>query len=334
MADYIPRPGDYDLSLPAPYHQKGANVRVYVLAAQYSALKATVDRYLNAAAPAGLSYQPLGNRVAATFMSIKEIRCAIEALGSMHEVDCAFFIPLIRWQSGLPSGVAFFPLDLFVNNSWAMATGREVHGFRKDLGVSFSSLDVNDELVWSHQAKDLTHIDTWTIDPRDAASRLKVRRIVELTGPATAGSTAWSVGGFVDTVLALMGDLGPLGAALAQLPVPPGYGSWLELVAEKIVEALSGLGLGGAPAVRLPIVFLRQFRDPRNSQKADLQEVLEAEMEIPLSSIGGQLLTGSYVLHFYDTASHPLALELGVSAAEPSTFSVQANLDFRLLHAV
>jgi hypothetical protein len=330
MPNYITRPDGYELVLPAPYTQKDANARLYLMSGNTLEMQATANRYLNGVAAPGTFYTPLGNIVVAAFMAIREVRCSVTGLGSMHEVDCAFFLPLIKWKSGLPSDVAFFAPYLFVNNSWAMATGREVHGFRKDVAHSFSDLDVNKYDSWSHAAKDLTHIDAWAMDPKSALSRLEIQRLVELHGPDPAPPGDPLVDAFITLILGILGDLGPLGAALAALPVPSGFPSWLMVVAQAVVEKLTTTDANGDSALRLPMLFLRQFCDPANSTQADVQSLVEADMVAPFSSMSASLPGGTFRLKFFDKASHPIAKELGLSAEETSNLTVDATLDFQL----
>lgn len=333
MPVYISRPDDYELVLPGPYSMKGANARIYMMTADYGKMQATADRYLNAVAPAGTTYSPLGNVVVAGFMAIQEIRCDLPDLGFMHEVDCAFFIPLIKWRWGWPSDLAFFSPYLFVNNSWAMATGREAHGFRKDVAVSFSELDVNDLDEWEHRAGDLSHIDAWAMETRSASTRLAIHRLVELEAPAPPPSSSALVAAFPMLVQALLGDLGPLGRSLSSLPAPSGFASWTEVVVGRIIDKLTTTGPSGEAALRLPMVFLRQYRDPATPVQADVQSLVEADLVAPFSSMSGELLGGDFTLRFYAKASHEIAEELGLSAAESSRLTVDANLDFFLLNA-
>jgi len=251
----------------------------------------------------------------------------------MHEVDCGFFIPVIQWENFVPRDVGFFAPYLFVNNSWAMATGREVHGFRKDVALSFSAQDVNDYDNWSHKAADLTHIDAWAMETKSAASRLQPHRLVEIVAPANAAEGNTPANAFLELVLAIMGSLGPLGGPLSNLPPPPNAASWLNVIAQMIIDKFTTTDAQGQPAVRLPIVFLRQFCDPASSTQADVQAVVQADMVVPISSVGATFPGGGYQVKFFHKDSHPIAAELGLDAVENSQLTVNADLEFQLLQA-
>jgi hypothetical protein len=84
--------------------------------------------------------------------------------------------------------------------------------------------------------------------------------------------------------------------------------------------------------VKLPILFLRQFRDPRDSGKALEQSLLQASTCLPLNKLSGHKLPGGYQITFHDTASHPFSTELGIASGVPtvSSLTVGAHCDFTL----
>ena len=115
MPQYITRPGGHDATYPGPYTATGVDLRLYVLNAQFAPLLATVDRYVNALAPAGTRYIPLGDRVIACFAAMDNVVSSNLQLGSMREVDIAFFIPVVRFDHFIPRQVVFFAPYLFVD---------------------------------------------------------------------------------------------------------------------------------------------------------------------------------------------------------------------------
>jgi hypothetical protein len=86
--------------------------------------------------------------------------------------------------------------------------------------------------------------------------------------------------------------------------------------------------------VRVPSVLLRQFRDPRQSGKADVQEVLEVESVATPTGAPWALRPSEICLHHAD--SHPIAAELGLDNDRwiRANLSMELNMDFVLNDAV
>jgi hypothetical protein len=328
MPNYITRPGGHDATYAAPSTATGVNMRLYVLKTSFARLAATLDRYVNPVAPAGVTFVPLGGSIVATFAALGKVVASNPALGSMREVDIAFFIPTVRFNGFLPTKVVFFAPYLFVDIPQAGATGREVHGYRKELGTSFSTTDIYNP-AWVPNAADLTHIEAWSIAA--PSGPLQRTKLVEVTPAAGAPiNFANPVAAMLEFLAALMDDLtslvstitGNLGGVITE-PL-------LKLALTPIFQALLGNN-----SLTVPILFLRQFRDPTNNTQADVQELLLAETTVPLSQLSGAKLPGPHALTFHDTASHPFGTELGTTSgvATVATLTAQATCDFTLKQA-
>jgi hypothetical protein len=251
----------------------------------------------------------------------------------MREIDIAFFIPVLRFHGVLPTGVAFFAPYLFVDIPQAVATGREVHGYRKDLGTSFSDVDIHAD-AWVAKAADLTHVDAWAVAA--AGERLRPHRLIDVALPAAAGApVAWpsqeeAVAELVDALTG--GDLAHLlGSASALLGL--GAAALQATLKHTLVTLFHALVQG--IEVSLPIVFLRQIRCPHPSGQADVQQVIEAPTRLALASLFAHKLPGAYALTFYDQASHPFSLELGVPNGAPvaASLAIEVACDFTLEEA-
>ena len=308
---FVTRPGGYDLSNQPPYSIEGCSMRMYLLRADYGALQGSVNRYLtDIVSDEGESFHPLGNRVIACFTAASKVTSSDPALGYMHEVDCGFFIPVLRCGAdGLPNGWGVFAPYLFVNNDWASVTGREVHGFRKEVATSFSSThDVND-MSWCHQAAYLDRIETWAIDKPGVDSRLQKHVICEVDGEVQGQAGIAPL----DVICSLFGDH----------PLPH--------LAESLASMIAGrIHLDWQ--VHIPIYFLRQLRNPGEGADASPQSIVEGRLGIPISSVHGFHLAGDFTLRFKELASHPFREDLGLAPDEPhnSHLTLNVKLNYEL----
>jgi hypothetical protein len=322
---YITRQGEgYDLSLAGPFRNRSANMQLHVLDAKLIPLLKTLYHYLNHVAPAGVTYLPLGDRVVVSCVDIPEGRAGDESLGSTHEVEVAFFILALRCDP-LPSGIVAFNPYLFVNQCWAMVMGREIHGFRKEIATSFSqTLDV-DGPGWTNRARDVEHVEAWAMRHRAPGSRLERMKLMEIRHPAEPAPRAGSTEALIP---ALIGH-GP-----HELPrdVFPHH------LADKLpgFQALSALlmALLRGSEVHVTSVFLRQFRDPRQSAMADVQDIVEAtSIATPK---GKPVILPPSEIFLHRAASHPIARELGLDDETwiRANLSMEVNMDFVLNDAV
>src|SRR6185295_11645014 len=97
MAKYITRPGGHDTTYVGPYPAAGVSLRMFLLKGHFKSLMTTLDRYLGPVAPAGEFYIPLGDRIVAVFAAMEKVQGGDSSLGSMREIDVAFFIPAVRF---------------------------------------------------------------------------------------------------------------------------------------------------------------------------------------------------------------------------------------------
>lgn len=311
--DYIDRPTGYDLSLPGPYHQQGVTMCVYVVPADKAALQRTLDRYLNVVSTRW-EYRPLTGHVMGVFADMKSVTSADPNLGHMHEIDVSFFVPALRFEKGgfLPHGIAAFIPYLYVNNDWAMATGREVFGFRKEVGLSFSDQDPNGP-DWPG-AEALTHVDAMVMLEKSAAANLSPHRLIDLHTPAAprARESNWSHlhEAFDEVVGRLLGGV-------ARDTV-------------RVIESLFG-DHKRQLSLDIPTVFLKQFRDAVEADKACYQTTFEANGAAKLDTFrGGGFLRGDYAITLSSTPSHPIAQELGLDDRKPIPveFAFEVDVDF------
>jgi hypothetical protein len=241
----------------------------------------------------------------------------------MHYVEISFFVLALRFDP-LPRAIVAFNPYLFVNTAWTMVMGREVHGFRKDVSTSFSkTLDV-DGPGWRNRARDLEHVEAWAMRRRGHDSRAERMMLVEIRHPQDSTPVSHGARPLVDALIGsglsgLLDDLPPI--LRDKLPQPGKLAAMLE-------DFVQG------PAVRVPMIFLRQFRDPRESTKADVQELVEAEAVVTPNGLPSILRPSEVLLHH--AASHPIGEELGLANETwiRAQLSMELNTDFVFHDAV
>jgi len=282
---YINRLGGYDLALAGPYQQQQVTWRVFVLGARHDALQATCDRYLKNGKVRYVPFFPKG-LVLLTMLDMQRVTAGNQALGFMHEIDCAFHIPVRA--DGSPSPRVFMPY-VFVNDVWPMTTGRDVFGFRKEIARSFSDHADDDAVQGAHE---LTHVDASVIPaPGD---KLQRRRVVDVRGPVTppifqsgAGAHGW------------LQDL------------------WnLLFAAERdILTALLALLRPGNAVLSPRVVFLKQQRDTFAQDRACFQQVFEAAFQLKAADFRGahRRAADEFEISVQSYASHPIVEELGLA---------------------
>jgi hypothetical protein len=222
-----------------------------------------------------------------------------------------------------PTRIVSFAPYLFVNNVWAMVTGREIHGFRKDLATSFATTDV-DGPGWQHRAADIQHVETWAMRERGKQSRLERMKVLEIQAPASPTSSP-DLG---DLVAAFIGSgIDALADQVAEF-LPTGT---LKDLSKRVEDLLTSFVSG--LTVEVPMAFLRQFRDARSTRYAQVQEVLQAKAVGHMTALPSRLEPSRFRFHHAD--SHPIAEELGLEANTwlTSDLSLDVNLDFVLSDA-
>ncbi|MBN1178933.1 MAG: hypothetical protein JXD18_06965 [Anaerolineae bacterium] len=286
-----------------PYLQRNAHIAAFLLPADGRKLAQMCDRYLNDPANRAVEYAPLVPNVFVLYaeMSIASLDARDQALGWTRETELSFWVPTVARASvgGLlvTDHLAWFLPALVVDNPYAIATGREVFGFPKLFGQFEKPADIRrpefDASVWGFER----------LGP-DAEGGMRPWLDVRRTGDGEAART-WS--------------------------------SWDEAWAEGI-----DLLLGGTePSARVlamdemdvPLVFLKQFRDASDTQRACYQALVEAPARVQQFYNGGPL-EGTYHLTFHALESpalpQMLGLPLDASGALQAITGLWVHLDFTL----
>lgn len=303
----------YATSLPGPYTQLDASMAGYVFRADGYAVQGVINHYLKGDEEHHYFALPM---VVLTMVDMPRVFLSKNpSIGQMHEIDGGYQISCISVNKQTHElGIALFMPYLWVNTGTAMATGREVLGFQKDVAISFSE---DDEQV--KDASQLTRIQAW-VTPA-FGDRLQRGLLAEVhpaaSSPGLVSSKVATLEHLGANLLHLVEDALPrLGAAINQV-----------LPAHRLVDvgALRKL-LDGRSAPALSVAFIKQFRDSQQGDRACYSRVFAAPAVVSKTELR-ELGFGRRV-SIPNLASHPIASELGLLAHEQAGGVYEASLTF------
>ena len=257
-------------------------LRAFPVRADKAKLQAWLDTMFAEPSGGEVRYQAIGSRV---FLSIAEIGKQYEldptdrAKGWTSEIDAFLWVAARREHAGL-FAYRSIPVYLFVDTGIALAAGREIWGFPKQLGQFAQSA----RGATPGAARDFT-AEAFVVSPFSPETEARWAPIIELR-PAqpTDGGVIHSIEAFVEKVLM---ELGGEFALLA-------------------MELASALGASG-----VTMSFLKQLPDAAAPTLASYQAIIEAKATISkLRAMG--LTDDAYQLRVTSYDSHPFLAELGV----------------------
>ena len=304
---YIARGGEQTFG--SPYEATDVTYRYFVIKADLAALKETCDRYLSTPANRAPAYQPVTPYILftyGTFGCLRSLTVPDSQRGFVQETECALwlFCAPVEDHGGNPVAVrltGFCPY-LFVDNQFAIASGREVYGFPKQHAA----------LQFPQDPETVFRVSTLVFPSVGDGVREEEREVLSIHPAADAAQhpsalvEAWKTaeGAFrflADTFL-------------------HGHGGTPELGMQFLFDTFQHF-----TSQSLRIALLKQSRSPFHSDTADLQMILEAPMKFTAVK-GWRLLPPGYTVQVADFPSHPIAAELGIQAGVP----VQTELAFEL----
>ena len=165
MPYYVERGGE--VSLCPPGVAMGTRAYCFVLEADRTKLAEMFDRYLNEPSMGAVHYEPVGSLVILMFANIPHLSATLPPdvrMGYMVEREVAV------WTLGYDTvrdQFSMFNPYMIVNHPWAMAMGREVYGFPKQLGV----VTLPDDGKPDKYALDLPGVEQWGPDHEFACRR-------------------------------------------------------------------------------------------------------------------------------------------------------------------
>jgi hypothetical protein len=238
---------------------------------------------------------------------------------------------------------------VFTDSGQTVATGREVYGYPKQIGV-FEN-DFPDRLV---QGGDTT-VEALSINPFAPNSRAELRPMITVrrqmpshedvvTDSEQAGFSIFDeftslFPGEVETSAELPFTPSPTPHAVItpvdappppRAPLPREWVRRMITTIESIVLGTNSTDLIWSMIHDPTLVFLKQFRDVSCQTKACYQAIVEAPLTVHLLGARYQRLQPNrFEIRFADLASHPIATDLGLApGALTPVNAFQARFDF------
>ncbi|MCW6037431.1 NAD(P)-binding protein [Spirulina subsalsa FACHB-351] len=286
---YIERGGEQ--SFLQPYILQGTNFYGFFLKGNLSHLQALCDRYFNAPSQGQVEYRPLSPYVLLSFDRIAHIT-STEApdrdKGFFSEQgEVIIWIPVMAGHSRgdrfVVDHLAVFIPYIFVNNSPALVSGREVYGFPKQWGWIDFPTNPNERGDFNLEAV------AWeTFSPESAGIRQPILSITPTS--SGKGDRPWS-------------SLTTISQDILTLLLPQGLNlPGIDLPRHLLENLLTG---------SFNTVFLKQFRDATDGRQACYQAIIEAPTQLQHLH-DGKLLGDRFLVTLPPLASHPIAQDLGL----------------------
>ncbi|HXU31446.1 MAG TPA: NAD(P)-binding protein [Thermoanaerobaculia bacterium] len=271
-----------------PFVARGTKMTIFPVAAKRASLQALCDRHLQIGGPT--LYRPL-LPLALFYAQDNAAVEASEPSAAVRELDFGFLVPLLATEPDGSARIVAFTPYLWVDTELACRAGREIYGYPKGEAT----------LVLPPEREGAYSVDGWVAN----AGRFEKRRLVEAR-PTEGKSHLFD----------LSAGLGPVGALaeLVALFAAIGLGDAVWALAK---GALDDLASG-----QVPMIFLKQFRDIAEPNRACYQAIVEAEAKKLGDFRAGGRLHGSYKLEVADAPSYPLASRLGLEGERTAGGSV------------
>ena len=288
MPRYVERDGETVYR--PPYEQKDTSLSGWLVRSNRASLQAILDRDLNRPAGGAVDYRPLTSTVLLSIASIRQIHSLDPrdaGYGWIAEIDVCVWILTGAFKDGELDHIAWYVPYIWVDNPYAMATGRETLGYPKTIGWMKTPADRHDPgPLW---------LDSLVLSPHAPTTELKRERIFTLRRASDTGTApeAWADDA-KDAFLAIARMFFALGDV---------HCDWA-----RFVSAFKDL-LGG----HMPLVFLKQFRDSATPDQACYQAIVEASATVQSFRRGG-LLPGDWQLDLNQYDSLRMRSNLGLEA--------------------
>ncbi len=307
-----------------PYESKRTRLFGFMLEGSTEALGAMLDRYLNEPSGGAVDYRPASKYVMLYFASLDFTRSA-EPPDSMigwfneHEVG-VFSLAYDAIQDKL---VVYVPY-IFVEASQTMSGGREVYGFPKQLGEIHmpAAGEASDEFELCARAASSFRPDTQLVNrrvlrvgpnpdglPRRPLGDAKSAAAAIFSDPALSEITAPDRTALLPS---LSTHAGPMTHGVPPLSIRQQSNQGDLDTAAVMGAAAQSLDLAAEVLEgRVPMVFLKQFRDVEYPERACYQAITEVSNKASRYH-SAAILDGDITVEFSDLDSHPIMHELGL----------------------
>ena len=289
------------IGAPQPFLLYKVEMHGFAFPGSMRALRGLCDRYLNLDPHRRVVYEPFARHVLLTFSTIEWVTSENQRFrnkGGIHEWELAIWVAVRRRGT---ARILLYTPYVFVDNSPAIPTGREIYGFPKEAGQF-------DKGGWA--SGDRFSVEAYSLPHFGATALMDLHGLLEVKRTQAAAATQPAVGGFEDVAALLQQALLerlPAAAAHEAAPMPPS-GLW---------------------PPHGPLVFLKQFPEAAATAGACYQGVVEADMQV--TALRGFKLFGSqYQLRLPHIASHPLHRDLGLVDGAEADLQYWVDFDARL----
>jgi hypothetical protein len=325
----------------------------FVLPCDRSAIDGLLHRDLVEPSRGAVDYRCAQERILVLFAGIERLSSAEDPdrlRGYVPELEVSVWCLAADALAG--NRLVWYLPYVFVDSGQAVASGREVYGYPKQMGVFEAGYPEGLATTGT------TTVEAEAIDPYGPGKEATLRPMISATRLQAAGGQAATGGGaaaFAELIDLLgedveVDELLPFGpgpqpsAAITPIGSPPPASSPLvpPFAVRRVLDTLLGRGLTAdagelmAAMVDDPtLVFLKQFRDVSCPTKACYQAVVEASLAVdPLTAAFEALDPTLFEITIENWESHPIATELGVPARTPlkpeAAFKATIDFDIRL----
>ena len=305
MQTYIDRGGE--LVYQPPFVSDEVEYYGFILDADKSKLQELCDRHLNAAAGDARRFVPAGGFVllaCCNLPSLRSITPPYSNYGRFVEHEFAFWLLVI---DKVKRRLYWFIPYIFVDNTFAMAMGRELYGFPKGIGAI--TIPQSPE-----RAKELW-LDTLVLKKHSPLSKAEVMRLVQVRQAPAKDVYSGPIGAW--------NDLGSLVRAIVEF-----LDDELDLFEDirLLIRSMDDL-----LDLRIPLLFLKEIRDVVQPGKAAYQVIVETTAFSPRLH-EGRILGSNYDVIIEQCDSHPICADLGMAttAALRSKINFYVRFDFEI----
>ncbi len=334
--EYVERGGEQTYR--PPYSAEGVRFYSFLLQADPDRLLAFLQKYVTTPSGGAVELLPAAPYVLLSFTDLKCLR-------SINPPDSGK-----GWTSEKEVSIFFLALDakrqrlawicpyMFVDSGYAMASGREVYGFPKQIGW----ITMPDE---GTQTSPFV-LETMGIERYSPDSEQTRLRLIEVDCPEVIGKKLESTWSSLSEMCWDVARLAIGDAARVFLPASPSstgsdnglLGTILRLLRflrRVIVQGERDVALAlhiaeEVAGVRAPILLLKQFRSSDQPGKASYQAIIQAFGRVTAFR-GGGVLPDEYRVIISDPESEGIRQDLGLASGTLTPkLAFWADLDFHL----
>ncbi len=294
-ATYIQMDGQL---LGIPPIELDVELNMFLLPADMGNLRKLVDQQLNLGGET--VYRPIGPFVALYASRLNNFPLG-NPIGNVPELDYGIWVPLLAGKKVgklfKPERIVTYTPYIWVDNGVALIGGRTVFGFSKNTGDMTFPADVK-------QTKRLS-LETQVLPTYGPNQQVVTKRLIDVhQKPFSLLDEAKGLWEGAEGLIDAVGDtVEGLLTGHVEVPVPSlGF----------IKSLLSTMSVG------MRMVFLKQFPDITNANKACYQAVTEADVPIT-GDLKGGFLRGQYAVDIYRYESHQIAKTLGLFPVESNS---------------